>query len=102
MLVFCAPVRERADGGLAPAPAFFWGADWIRMRASGGGFRGAFYFFGEDDGFGDLLHGFAGLAALLLESQVGLLFGDVQVALQDAFGAFQELASFQALGELGV
>jgi hypothetical protein len=71
-------------------------------RASGGGFGGAFYFFGEDDGFGDLLHGFAGLAALLLDGEVGVLFGGVHVALQDAFGAFEELAGFQALGELGV
>ena len=71
-------------------------------RGLRGGFRGAFYFFGEDDGFGDLLHGFASLAALLLERQVGVLFGGVHVALQDAFGAFEELAGFQALRELGV
>jgi hypothetical protein len=66
------------------------------------GFRGAFYFVGENDSFGDLLHRFAGLAALLLESQVGALFGGAQVTLQDAFGAFQELAGFEALGELGI
>ena len=69
---------------------------------SGGGLRGAFYFFGENDGFGDLLHGFAGLAALLLDGEVGVFFCRVHVALKDAFGAFQELAGFEALRELGV
>jgi hypothetical protein len=93
--VICAPALRQADGGLASAPAFFC----AELRS---GLRGAFYFLGENDGFGDLLHGFAGLAALLLESEVGLLFGGGHVALQDAFGAFEELASFEALGELGV
>ena len=39
---------------------------------------------------------------MLLQSEVGLLFIKTQIALQDALGALDELASFQALGELDV
>ena len=111
--MICAPARERADDELASAPAFCLVRVFVRLvaprttrvrirRRLRSGFGRAFYFFGENYGFSDLLHGFAGLAALLLDGEVGVFFGGVHVALQDAFGAFQELAGFQALGELGV
>lgn len=80
---------------LLPRRRFFF----VALRS---GLCGAFHFLAENDGLGDLLHGFAGLAALLLESQVGALFGRAQVALQDSFGAFEEFAGLEALGELRV
>jgi len=42
------------------------------------------------------------LAALALEGEVGLLLGEAEVALQDAFGALHEFAGFELLGEVGI
>jgi len=42
------------------------------------------------------------LAALALESKVGLFLGEAEVALQDAFSAFDQLASFELLGKMRV
>jgi hypothetical protein len=63
---------------------------------------GALYFFAEDDGFGDGAHGHPALAALLLEHEVGLLFAETEVALEDAFAALDDLARFEFFGEVGV
>src|SRR5258708_16504932 len=49
--------------------------------------RVALDFVAEHDGFGDFLHSAAFLAALALESEVGLLLGEAEITLQDAFSA---------------
>src|SRR5450432_221481 len=64
--------------------------------------RIAFHFFAEDHGFGNFFHGAAFLAALTLESEVSLLFGKAEFALQNAFGALDELAGFELLGKVGI
>jgi len=56
----------------------------------------------EHDGFRNFLHGFALLPALALQSQVGLFFVQAEIALQDAFGALDNLSGLQLLGQRGV
>jgi len=56
----------------------------------------------EDNGFGHVFHGSAFLATLALEGEVGLLLGEAEIALQDAFGALDEFAGFKLLREVGV
>jgi len=57
------------------------------------------YFVAQHNRLGNFLHRFALLAALALERQVGLLFVQSQIALQNAFGAFHDLASLELFGE---
>ena len=52
--------------------------------------------FGQQDGFGDVLHGHAALAAFALHAAIGLLFRKLKVVLEEAFGAVDELAGFEA------
>jgi hypothetical protein len=64
--------------------------------------RVALDFVAEDDGFGHVFHGAAFLATLALEGEIGLFLGEAEVALQDAFGAFDEFAGLELLREVGV
>ena len=66
------------------------------------GSRVAPQFIGEDDRFGHLPHGFTGLPALPLQGEIGLLFIQRKVALQNSFRAFDDLSSLQLLGQRGV
>jgi hypothetical protein len=54
--------------------------------------------FAEDDGLRDLFHGFAALAAFTLQGEVGVLFAELEVALQDALGALQQRPRLEPLG----
>ncbi len=63
---------------------------------------GALDFVGEDDGFGDFAEGFAALAGLALEREVGFFFAELEIALQDALGAFHGFAGVELLGKFGV
>src|ERR1700727_447706 len=60
------------------------------------------YLVAEHNGFSDFLHGLAFLAALALQGKVGLFFVETEVALQNAFGALDNLAGLQLFGESGV
>ena len=60
---------------------------------------------GQHHGLRNLLHRDAPSPALLLQSEVSLLFGEARVALQDSLRAFQELARLQLacqLRDLGI
>jgi hypothetical protein len=46
----------------------------------------------QNDGLGNLSHRFTFLPALLLQSKVGLLLAQPQIALQNSFGALHNLA----------
>ena len=56
---------------------------------------GPFNVVAEDNGFGNFLHRFAALPALTLQGQVGLLFAETKVALQNAFCPLDELARLE-------
>ena len=56
----------------------------------------------QHDGFGNNLHGFALLAALALQDEIGLLLAQAQIALQNAFGTFDDLSGLQLFREGGV
>ena len=60
--------------------------------------RRALHFVGHNERFSDLLHGFAALPALLLQRKVGAFFIESQVALQNAFGAFDQLTGLEFFG----
>src|SRR5271154_774340 len=51
--------------------------------------------FGEDDGFRQVFHGPAQAPAFVSEAQVGFFLGEVETALQQSFGAFDQLAGLQ-------
>jgi len=51
----------------------------------------------QDDRFGNFFHGAALLAALALDGQVGLLFVQSKISLQDAFRALDYFARLQLL-----
>ena len=63
---------------------------------------GALDFVGQEDGFGYFAEGFAALAALALEGKVGVFFADLEIALEDAFGALHGFARVELFGEFGV
>src|SRR4029077_16638893 len=62
----------------------------------------ASYIFAQDDGLGNFLHGFAPLAALALDGEIGFLFGDLEFALENPLSAFDELARFELFREVHV
>src|SRR5262249_58420172 len=57
--------------------------------------------FGGNNRFGYFFHGFALLAALPAEGEVGFLLAQAGLALQDAFGAFDDLSCFEFFAKLG-
>ena len=59
-------------------------------------------FVGENDGFGHFAHGFAPLAALALEREIGFFFAELEVALEDSLGAFHGFARVELFGQFGV
>jgi len=58
--------------------------------------------FAEDDCFGDFLHGLLPLPASSLRSQTGVFFTELQIALQNSFGALDDFSGFEAFQELRV
>ena len=77
-------------------PVLFFGFwKFVLLRAPGHGIA-------ENDGVGDLLHRTPPLLAFPLQHDVGLFFGDVQIALQNSFGAFHQFAGFKKAGQLRV
>jgi hypothetical protein len=57
---------------------------------------------GEEYRVGDFAHGLAPLAAFALHRVVGLILGDIEVALQYPLGAVNDLAGFEAVRELEI
>lgn len=51
-----------------------------------------------NDGLRNFFHGFPHLAALPPQCQIRFFFADLQFALEDSLGAFDDLASFEFLG----
>src|SRR5208282_3709876 len=60
------------------------------------------HFFAQYDRLGDLSHRLALLPALLLQSQVGLFFGESHFALQNSFGAFHNFSRLQLVGKVRI
>jgi len=60
-------------------------------------FRSAPNLFAQYDGFGNFFHRLALLPALALDAEISLFFGEAKVALQDSFGALDDLAGLQLL-----
>jgi hypothetical protein len=56
----------------------------------------------QHDCFRDFLHGYTFLAALALQRQIGLLFVQAEITLQNAFGALDDFPGLQLFGESGV
>src|SRR6266851_8622841 len=64
--------------------------------------RGTFHVVAQDDRFRDFFHRFAPLAALPLQRDIGLLLAQLQIPLQDSFGALDDLPGLQLFGKLRV
>src|ERR1700682_6229294 len=62
--------------------------------------RGSFDVIAQDDRFRDFFHRYAPLAALPLQRDIGLLFAQLQIPLQDSFRALDDFPRFQLLGKL--
>ncbi len=65
------------------------------MRCASRDLRIAFYLVAENHGFSNFLHGLAFLSALPLQGEIGLLFAQSHVALQNAFGTLDKFAGLQ-------
>ena len=82
---------ELSKSGCRPTTNDRWTlrpSDLVRARV-------APQFIGHDNCFCNLPHGFAGLPALPLQSEIRLLFVDRKITLQNALGAFHDLSRFQ-------
>src|SRR5689334_18148184 len=58
-------------------------------------------FLGEDNGFGQLLHGAAQTPAFVAHAQIGFLLAEVLPALEDALGALDDFACFELTLDFG-
>src|SRR5581483_2838277 len=58
-------------------------------------------FLGQDDGFGQFLHGAAQAAAFVAHPQIRLFLGQALPALKDALGALDDLTGLQLTFDLG-
>src|SRR5215831_645560 len=59
-----------------------------------------FDFVAEENGISNFAHRFATVAALLLKREVGFLFGDAKIALENTCGVFDEFSRAYELGSL--
>jgi hypothetical protein len=63
---------------------------------------GTFDVVAKNNRFRDFFHRFAALPALPLQRDVGFLFAQLQIPLQDSFGALDDLPGLQLFGKLGI